>query len=147
MVVCEFSVVPLGVGESISAQVARCVKIVRESGLPHQLTPMGTILEGEWDQVFSVIKRCRDELRRDFNRVLITIRVDTGRHRRGGLRPRSARWRRNWSVCDRHYRQTKAHWLYFSGGYHPLIRCTTGLGDRSPHGRPNLFTSADDLKQ
>lgn len=76
MVVCEFSVVPLGVGESISAQVVRCVKIVRESGLPHKLTPMGTILEGEWDQVFSVIKRCRDELRRDFNRVLITIRVD-----------------------------------------------------------------------
>jgi len=37
---------------------------------------MGTILEGEWDQVFSVIKRCRDELRRDFRRVLITIRVD-----------------------------------------------------------------------
>ncbi|HIP99057.1 TPA: MTH1187 family thiamine-binding protein [Candidatus Bipolaricaulota bacterium] len=76
MVVCEFSLVPLGAGESISAQVARCVKIVRESGLPHLLTPMGTILEGEWDQVFSVIKRCRDELRRDFNRVLISIRVD-----------------------------------------------------------------------
>ena len=76
MVVCEFSVVPLGAGESLSTQVARCIRIVRESGLPHQLTPMGTILEGEWDQVFSVIKRCRDELRRDFRRVLITIRVD-----------------------------------------------------------------------
>ncbi|HAF71392.1 TPA: hypothetical protein DCL37_08680 [Candidatus Acetothermia bacterium] len=74
--VCEFSVVPLGTGESISEQVAKCLKLVRESGLPHQLTPMGTILEGEWDEVFQLIKRCRDELRKGFRRVLITIRVD-----------------------------------------------------------------------
>ncbi|MBC7097935.1 MTH1187 family thiamine-binding protein [Candidatus Bipolaricaulota bacterium] len=76
MIVCEFSVVPLGAGESISEQVAKCLKLVRESGLPYQLTPMGTILEGEWDEVFQLIKRCRDELRKGFRRVLITIRVD-----------------------------------------------------------------------
>lgn len=76
MIVCEFSVVPLGTGESISEQVAKCLKLVRESGLPYQLTPMGTILEGEWDEVFQLIKRCRDELRKGFRRVLITIRVD-----------------------------------------------------------------------
>ena len=52
MIVCEFSVVPLGAGESLSEQVAKCLKIVQESGLPYQLTPMGTILEGEWDEVF-----------------------------------------------------------------------------------------------
>jgi uncharacterized protein (TIGR00106 family) len=88
MTVCEFSVVPLGpgVGDSLSPYVARCLRIVRESGLPYQLTPMGTVLEGEWDQVFAVIKRCRDELRRDFERVLITIRVDDREAPPGRLR-------------------------------------------------------------
>ena len=76
MIVCEFSVVPLGAGESLSEQVAKCLKIVQESGLPYQLTPMGTILEGEWEEVFQVIKRCRDELRKGSKRVLITIRLD-----------------------------------------------------------------------
>ena len=78
MTVCEFSVVPLGKGveDSLSGYVARCLKIVRDSGLAYQLTPMGTVLEGEWDEVFAVIKRCRDDLRRDFPRVLVTIRVD-----------------------------------------------------------------------
>lgn len=73
---CEFSVVPLGAGESLSSCVAECVNIVKESGLSYQLTPMGTILEGEWDEVMGTIRKCRDVLRAHFNRVLITIRID-----------------------------------------------------------------------
>ncbi|MBC7092936.1 MTH1187 family thiamine-binding protein [Candidatus Bipolaricaulota bacterium] len=76
MIVCEFSVVPLGRGESVSAEVAQCLRIVRESGLSHQLTAMGTLLEGEWDEVMAVVRRCHEAVRARNRRVLTTIRID-----------------------------------------------------------------------
>jgi len=58
MAVVEISVTPLGTGTpSVSAYVADCLKIVRESGLAYQLTPMGTILEGDIDAIFSLVRR------------------------------------------------------------------------------------------
>jgi len=50
MVLLEFSMAPLGLGESVSEHVARVVDVIDKSGLPYQLTPMGTIVEGEWAQ-------------------------------------------------------------------------------------------------
>ncbi len=76
MIVCEFSIVPIGVGESISAYVAECQKIVEQSGLPHQLTAMGTLLEGEWDEIIAVIKQCHMAVRAKCRRVSTTIRLD-----------------------------------------------------------------------
>ncbi len=72
----EFSIVPIGKGESLSQFVARCTKIVQESGLPNQLNPMGTVIEGEWDEVFGVIKECFEELRKDCSRISLYIKVD-----------------------------------------------------------------------
>ncbi len=72
----SFSMVPLDKGPHFSSIVARLMKIVKESGLPHQLTPMSTIIEGEWDEVLDVINRCRLELRKDSERVSIKIWVD-----------------------------------------------------------------------
>ncbi|HAZ27633.1 TPA: hypothetical protein DCY65_04610 [Candidatus Acetothermia bacterium] len=76
MIVCEFSIVPLGAGESVSAYVARCHAILRESGLPHRLTAMGTLVEGEWDEVLGVIRRCHMAVRADNRRVSTLIRID-----------------------------------------------------------------------
>ncbi|GAB4308247.1 MAG: MTH1187 family thiamine-binding protein [Candidatus Bipolaricaulota bacterium] len=76
MIVCEFSIVPIGVGESLSSHVARCERIVRESGLPHRLTAMGTIVEGEWDEVLAVIRACHMAVRADCRRVSTLIRID-----------------------------------------------------------------------
>lgn len=45
MVLLEFSMAPTGQGESLSAQVARVIDVIDRSGVPYQLTPMGTILE------------------------------------------------------------------------------------------------------
>jgi uncharacterized protein (TIGR00106 family) len=72
----EFSVVPIGVGVSISPQIARVLKIVAESGVPYKANPMGTVLEGEWDMVMSVVKQCHAEVMRDAERVLTTITID-----------------------------------------------------------------------
>ena len=85
MIVCEFSIVPIGAGESVSAYVARCEKVVRASGLPHQLTPMGTVIEGEWDEVLDVIRRCHMAVRADNRRVSTLIRIDDREGKPGRL--------------------------------------------------------------
>lgn len=76
MIVCEFTITPIGAGESLSAYVARCERIVRESGLPHMLTPMGTVVEGEWDEVLAVIRACHTAVRADCRRVSTLIKID-----------------------------------------------------------------------
>lgn len=72
----QFTMFPTDKGESVSQYVAEVLRIVDSSGLPYKLGPMSTTVEGEWDQVFGVIKRCRDELRKRSNRVYIVISVD-----------------------------------------------------------------------
>jgi uncharacterized protein (TIGR00106 family) len=72
----EFSVVPLGAGASVSPQIARVFKIVSESGVSYKANPMGTVLEGEWDEVMGVVKRCHDEVMKDSERVLTSIKID-----------------------------------------------------------------------
>jgi uncharacterized protein (TIGR00106 family) len=72
----EFSVVPIGTGVSISPQIAKVLKIVAESGVRYKANPMGTVLEGEWDKVMGVVKKCHDEVMKDAERVLTTITID-----------------------------------------------------------------------
>jgi len=55
MVLLEFSMSPLDKGESVSVYVSRSLDIIDKSGLPYQLTPMGTIIEGEWAEVMAVV--------------------------------------------------------------------------------------------
>ena len=72
----SFAMYPLDKGEHLSEYVARISRIINESGLPHELNAMSTIVEGDWDEVFGLIKRCRDELRKDSGRISIKIWVD-----------------------------------------------------------------------
>ncbi len=59
-VIADFSVVPLGVGVSVSKYVAACHEVLKESGLAHRLHAYGTNVEGEWDDVFAMIRKCHD---------------------------------------------------------------------------------------
>ncbi|RMD65130.1 thiamine-binding protein, partial [Candidatus Parcubacteria bacterium] len=68
-VLLEFSMTPLGKGESVSPYVARSLEIVESSGLDYRLHAMGTILEGEWDEVFDVVRRCYEAMAADCNRI------------------------------------------------------------------------------
>ena len=72
----EFSIVPLGKGESVSALVARVLKIVAASGISYKANPMGTVLEGEWDRVMGIIKECHQEVMKDADRAVTSIKVD-----------------------------------------------------------------------
>ena len=75
-VIVDFSVFPVDKGESVSAYVARAVTLIRESGLPCRVGPMGTAVEGEWDEVMALVKRCFDALKQDCSRIYMTIKVD-----------------------------------------------------------------------
>jgi uncharacterized protein (TIGR00106 family) len=72
----EFSIVPIGKGESLSPLVARVLKIVAESGVNYRANPMGTVLEGSWDEVMEVVKKCHDEAMKEGGRVVTSIKID-----------------------------------------------------------------------
>ena len=59
-VIADLCVVPVGVGVSVSAHVAACQRVLQEAGLTTQLHAYGTNIEGEWETVFTAIKRCHE---------------------------------------------------------------------------------------
>jgi len=85
MVLAEFSIFPMDKGESVSAYVARAVDIVDRSGLPYKLGPLGTCIEGTWEQVMAVIKACYEDLDRDCNRISCTIKIDARKNHPAAL--------------------------------------------------------------
>jgi uncharacterized protein (TIGR00106 family) len=76
MVLLDFSMTPLGKGESVSAYVARCLEVVAASGLDYRLHAMGTTLEGELNEVLAVVRRCFEVLEADCDRVSCSIKID-----------------------------------------------------------------------
>lgn len=76
MLLLEFSMSPLGKGESISKYVARSLDIIDKSGLKYRLNPMGTVIEGKWDEVFGVVRKCFEKMKKDCNRISVAIKVD-----------------------------------------------------------------------
>ena len=75
-----FSITPLGVGDSVSANVADAVRLVRESGLPNETNAMFTNVEGEWDEVMDLVKACVMKVGESAPRVSVVIKID---HRPG----------------------------------------------------------------
>jgi uncharacterized protein (TIGR00106 family) len=78
----EFSIVPIGSGSSISDRVADVLTIVDESGLPYKVNPMGTVVEGEWEELFRLVKKCHKTVVKNEERVITTISVDDRKGRR-----------------------------------------------------------------
>ena len=72
----EFSVVPIGKDESVSQYVAECMKIVEASGIAYKINPMGTVLEGDYDAVMAVIRKCHMRVIELCPRVMTTVRID-----------------------------------------------------------------------
>jgi uncharacterized protein (TIGR00106 family) len=78
----EFSIIPVGDGVSISAHVAKAAKIIDESGLDYRINSMATVVEGEMDEIFKLIKKCREAIMKDVQRVLINITIDDRKDRK-----------------------------------------------------------------
>lgn len=74
-----FSVAPSGTGRSdgsVADAVAAAVRVVRESGLPNRTSSMFTEIEGEWDEVFDVVKRATDAVAAYGSRVSLVLKAD-----------------------------------------------------------------------
>ena len=74
--IVEFSIFPLDKGESLSPYVARALKLIEDSGLPYELNPMGTCVEGEWSDVMALVDRCFQALEKDCNRINLSLKAD-----------------------------------------------------------------------
>lgn len=72
----EFSIIPIGKGESIGDEIAKVIKMVEESGLPYKANPMGTVVEGDWDKLMGLVKRCHQEALKSRPRVVTSITID-----------------------------------------------------------------------
>ncbi len=83
--VVNFSIVPIGKDSGLSAKVAEVLKIVSDSGIGYKLHSMGTILEGEWDEIMRLIKKCHKKILKDSDRVLTTITIDDRKGRTGRI--------------------------------------------------------------
>jgi len=88
--IIELSLFPLDKGQSVSRFVARAVAVIRQSGLAYQLTPMGTCIEGEWEEALQVVDACFRALAQDSDRVYLSMKADWRRDREGGLAAKTA---------------------------------------------------------
>lgn len=61
-VIADLNVIPIGVGTSVSKYVAACERLIRDAGLNYTLHAYGTNIEGPWDEVMAVTKRCHETL-------------------------------------------------------------------------------------
>ena len=90
MVLLEMSIVPMGKGESVGAYVAQCVELIDQSGLDYELHSMGTIIEGELEQVLSVMQQCIECVAQASNRVTCTAKLDYREGASGRLKSKIA---------------------------------------------------------
>lgn len=85
MLLAEISMWPMDKGESVSAYVAQVLDIIDRSGVPYRLGPLGTCLEGEYDEVMAVVRQCFQVLSGQSNRVAITMKMDWRKGRTDSL--------------------------------------------------------------
>ncbi len=74
--IAEFSVIPIGKGESVSQYVAECMKIVVASGIDYKINPMATVVEGDYDKVMGVIQSCHMRVMEMSSRAITSIKID-----------------------------------------------------------------------
>lgn len=82
----EFRILPVGAGEETKELVAKTVAIIEKSELDYQLTAMGTLLEGQWEEVMFVIQKCHEEIKKFAERVVTEIVIDERKGMNGRLK-------------------------------------------------------------
>ena len=88
MALVEISVIPLGTPTpSVSQYIARAVKVLEgEKDIKYELTAMGTIIEGDLEQVLTLVRKMHEAV---FNagvmRVVTTIKIDDRRDKASSM--------------------------------------------------------------
>ena len=76
MLLIELSMSPMDKGPSVSKWVSRSLEIIDRSGLDYRLGPMGTCIEGEWNEVMAVVRKCWNRMAQDSVRITFSIKGD-----------------------------------------------------------------------
>ncbi|MFQ5580630.1 MAG: MTH1187 family thiamine-binding protein [Nitrospiria bacterium] len=85
IILLEFSMSPMTEGESVSKYVSRSLEIIDQSGLAYRLNPMGTVIEGPWDEVMEVVKACLERMKEDCDRISTVVKIDYRKGKTGRL--------------------------------------------------------------
>lgn len=90
--IAEIALFPMDKGVHLGEHVSKAVTVIRESGLSFKVGPMGTCIEGPWEQVIAVVDRCVRALKEESDRVYCVIKVDyaTGEEERMNKKVQSA---------------------------------------------------------
>jgi uncharacterized protein (TIGR00106 family) len=72
----ELSIIPLGGDTHLSPEIAEALKIVEASGLTYMLTPTGTCIEGEWDEVMPLVRQCHNRVREMSRHVITLVKIE-----------------------------------------------------------------------
>ncbi len=76
MTLMELTMIPLDKGESFSKYVAQSLDIIDSSGLDYILTPMGTVIEGEWADLIGVLDKCFLNFEKQSDRISVSVKFD-----------------------------------------------------------------------
>ena len=85
MMLLEFSMTPLDQGQSVSEYVARSLDIIDKSGLDYHLHAMGTVIEGEMDELLDLLRQCFAAMQKDCDRITCTAKFDFRQGSQGRL--------------------------------------------------------------
>lgn len=72
----NLSITPLSGHTHMSDELAEVVRLIDESGLPYQLTPTGTVIEGEWAEVMKLVEQCHVKARENAPHVITNIKIE-----------------------------------------------------------------------
>jgi len=76
--IADISIIPLGVGLSLSSYVAECERVFTDAGLAPKLHANGTNVEGDWDAVLAALKTCHERLHEmGVPRIATNVRLGT----------------------------------------------------------------------
>src|SRR5262245_53049511 len=72
----ELSITPIGGNTHLSGELAKILELIDASGLPYQLTATATLIEGEWDAVMPLVRRCHERMREFSPHVITSIEIE-----------------------------------------------------------------------
>ena len=74
--VVSLTIIPVGSGDELKEKIADIVAIIHDSGLSYKLGSMSTCIEGDWDEVMEVVRKCHQKALESSPRCLTTITID-----------------------------------------------------------------------
>lgn len=72
----ELSILPLVGDGHVSDELAEVLKLIDSYGLPYQLTPSATCIEGEWNEVMELVRQCHERVRSSSSHIVTFIKIE-----------------------------------------------------------------------